>query len=211
MIVQRLRVFPIESIVRGYITGSAWTSYQKDGTMHGMTLPTGLQESQKLEKPLWTPSTKAELGGKDENISAEEAASIIRQNFPEDGTEYAAQIAALSLAIYNQASAYAAERGIIIADTKLEFALDESTSPSSVVLVDEVLTPDSSRFWSAAKYEVGQPQESLDKQFVRDWLAEKGLKGKEGTELPEEIAEKMAERYKEAYEMLVGKKWGDSD
>ncbi|CAF9917196.1 MAG: Bifunctional purine biosynthetic protein ade1 [Heterodermia speciosa] len=209
MIVQRLKVFPIESIVRGYITGSAWASYKKDGTMHGVTLPEGLQESQKFDKPVWTPSTKAEQGVKDENISPEEAASIIRQTYPEDYTEYAARIEELSLAIYHEASVYAAERGIIIADTKLEFALDESTSPPSVVLVDEVLTPDSSRFWSAEKYEVGRPQDSLDKQFVRDWLIDKALKGKEGVKLPREIVERTSATYIEAYEMLVGEKWRD--
>ena len=137
------------------------------------------------------------------------AASIIRQTFPEDGTRYAAEIAELSLTIYHQASVYAAERGIIIADTKLEFALDESTSPPAVVLVDEVLTPDSSRFWSAEKYEVGRPQESLDKQFVRDWLIDQGLKGREGVKLPKEIVERTSARYVEAYEKLVGKKWED--
>lgn len=126
-----------------------------------------------------------------------------------NGDEYCVQIAALSLAIYNQASSYAAERGIIIADTKLEFALDESTNPPLVVLVDEVLTPDSSRFWNAEKYEVGRPQESLDKQPLRDWLVEQGLKGKKGVELPKEIVEKTAERYRGAYEMLVGKRWGE--
>ncbi|KAL8796132.1 MAG: hypothetical protein Q9195_001465 [Heterodermia aff. obscurata] len=203
MIVRNLQVFPIESIVRGYITGSAWASYKKDGTMHGITLPDGLQESQKFDKPLWTPSTKAEQGAKDENISPEE------DFFPENGAEYAAQIAELSLTIYHEASVYAAERGIIIADTKLEFGLDESTSPPSVVLVDEVLTPDSSRFWSAEKYEVGRAQDSLDKQFVRDWLIDQGLKGKEGVRLPEDIVKRTSARYAEAYEMLVGQRWQD--
>ena len=142
-------------------------------------------------------------------LTSRPAVSIIRQTYPEDGTIYAAEIEVLSLKIYHQASVYAAERGIIIADTKLEFGLDESTSPPSVVLVDEVLTPDSSRFWSAAKYEVGRPQDSLDKQFVRDWLIDQGLKGKEGVQLPKEVVERTSARYAEAYEMLVGKKWQD--
>lgn len=160
MTVRRLKVFPLESIVRGYITGSAWASYCKDGTVHGVKLPAGLRESDKLDPPMWTPSTKAELGEKDENISKAEAARIV-------GQEYVDQIEALSLAVYKKANEHAAERGIILADTKFEFALDESTSPPTVVLVDEVLTPDSSRFWGADKYKVGQSQDSYDKQFLR--------------------------------------------
>lgn len=187
MVVRRLKVLPIESIVRGYITGSAWSSYQKDGTVCGIELPKGLRESEKLEKPLWTPSTKAAAGEKDENISPREgtyslkvpsnrvttgkpypwltfeAANII-------GKEYALQVETLSLRIYEAASDYARSQGIILADTKFEFGLDETTSPPSVVLIDEVLTPDSSRFWSVEKYEVGKPQESFDKQLLRDWL-----------------------------------------
>lgn len=176
MIVRRLKIFPLESIVRGYITGSAWSEYKKTGTVHGISMPAGLQESEKLEKPLWTPSTKAEVGDKDENISPEKAVEIV-------GEKYAKKIEQLSLQVYSvvsvlqsasirkvtrttaliasQARDYAAEHGIIIADTKFEFGLDEETD--EVVLVDEVLTPDSSRFWPADKYELGKTQDSFDK------------------------------------------------
>ncbi len=190
MQVRRLTIFPIESIVRGYITGSAWTEYQKSGTVHGITMPPGLRESQQLEKPLWTPSTKAEAGAKDENITPEQAAQIV-------GPDYARTIEALSLEIYSKARDYAAERGIIIADTKFEFGLDAEAADDaeSVVLVDEVLTPDSSRFWPAARYEVGRSQESLDKQFLRDWLTGQGLKGKEGVTMTEEVVRRTAEGY----------------
>ncbi|KAK2754856.1 Bifunctional purine biosynthetic protein ade1 [Arachnomyces sp. PD_36] len=195
MQVRKLKVFPIESIVRGYISGSAWESYKKTGKVNGMTMPEGLKESDKLEQPLWTPSTKAEQGANDENISPEQAAELVGK--------YSAQIEKLSLDIYKKARDYAAERGIIIADTKFEFALD--TSDDSVVLVDEVLTPDSSRFWPASKYEPGKTQESLDKQFIRNWLTTNELKGKEGVELPADIVDKSVDQYKEAYKMLVGK------
>ncbi|KAJ9666938.1 Bifunctional purine biosynthetic protein ade1 [Coniosporium apollinis] len=214
MQVRRLKVFPIESIVRGYITGSAWAEYRRSGTVHGGRMREGLRESEMLEEPIWTPSTKAEAGSKDENISPEKgkgnalagtegladsttAAELIGQN-------YASQIRDLSLRIYSAARDYALERGIIIADTKFEFALDESTSPPSVVLVDEVLTPDSSRFWDKEKYEVGRPQESLDKQYLRDWLTKNKLKGVDGVEMPREVAERTARGYREAYERLTG-------
>ncbi|KAI9769281.1 MAG: Bifunctional purine biosynthetic protein ade1 [Candelina submexicana] len=200
MTVKSCRVFPIESIVRGYLSGSAWSSYQKDNTVNGISLPPNLLESSKLETPLWTPSTKAPLGEKDENISPAHAAEIV-------GTEYCDKIAALSLQIYEIADAYALERGIIIADTKFEFALDESIDPPEVVLVDEVLTPDSSRFWSKESYEAGRSQESYDKQPLRDWLVKTGQKGKNGVEMPEDIVEATTKRYQEAYEKLVGKKW----
>ncbi|KAL6720189.1 Bifunctional purine biosynthetic protein ade1 [Lecanora helva] len=200
MVVRRLKVFPIESIVRGYITGSAWASYQKDGTVCGIQLPAGLQESQQFQRPIWTPSTKADLGGKDENISSVEAARIV-------GKEYADQIETLSLQIYHLANAYAAERGIIIADTKFEFGLDESTLPPTVVLIDEAITPDSSRFWNADNYKVGQGQDSYDKQYLRDWLSRNGLKGKEGVKMPNEVASNTLSRYKEAYRSLTGRSW----
>lgn len=197
MLVKRLKVLPIESIVRGYLTGSAWSSYQKNGTVCGVSLPTGLQESEKLPQPLWTPSTKAGPGDKDENISPAEAARIV-------GQTYADQIEEISLELYKQANAYAAERGIIIADTKFEFGLDES---SNVVTIDEVLTPDSSRFWSAEKHEVARGQDSFDKQYLRDWLMKNGLKGKENVEMPDDVALKTIDRYKEAYRAIVGKGW----
>ncbi len=200
MTVKSCRVLPIESIVRGYLSGSAWASYQADNTVNGIKLPPNLLESSKLDSPLWTPSTKAAQGEKDENISPARAAEIV-------GQEYCDKIAALSLQIYETAAAYALKRGIIIADTKFEFALDESSNPPEVVLVDEVLTPDSSRFWSVEKYEIGRSQDSYDKQFLRDWLVKTGQKGKQGVEIPEDIVEATSKRYQEAYEKLVGKRW----
>ncbi|THW91681.1 phosphoribosylaminoimidazole-succinocarboxamidesynthase [Aureobasidium pullulans] len=200
MHVRRLKVLPLESIVRGYITGSAWSEYKKTGTVHGIAMPKGLQESQKLEKPLWTPSTKAEVGDKDENISPEEATKIV-------GEKYAKKIEELSLKVYQIARDYAAERGIIIADTKFEFGLDVDTD--EVILVDEVLTPDSSRFWPADKYELGKSQDSFDKQYLRDWLTKEGLKGKDGVEMTEAVVMETAKKYREAFEMLTGQKWDD--
>ena len=168
----------------------------KKGTVHGMEMRKGLRESEKLEKALWTPSTKAEAGAKDENISPEKAADIV-------GKDYADQIASLSLHLYKAAASYALERRIIIADTKFEFGLDETTSPPSVVLVDEVLTPDSSRFWDAERYEVGRGQDSLDKQVLRDWLVREGLKGRESVEMPEEVVWRTRKGYEEAAERLM--------
>ncbi|KAI5198654.1 hypothetical protein AUEXF2481DRAFT_38304 [Aureobasidium subglaciale EXF-2481] len=200
MHVRRLKVLPLESIVRGYITGSAWSEYKKTSTVHGIAMPKGLQESQKLEKPLWTPSTKAEVGDKDENISPEEATKIV-------GEKYAKKIEELSLKVYQIARDYAAERGIIIADTKFEFGLDVDTD--EVILVDEVLTPDSSRFWPADKYELGKSQDSFDKQYLRDWLTKEGLKGKDGVEMTDAVVKETAKKYREAFEMLTGQKWDE--
>ncbi|KEQ72497.1 putative phosphoribosylaminoimidazole-succinocarboxamide synthase [Aureobasidium namibiae CBS 147.97] len=200
MHVRRLKVLPLESIVRGYITGSAWSEYKKSGTVHGIAMPKGLQESQKLEKPLWTPSTKAEVGDKDENISPEQATKIV-------GEKYAKKIEELSLKVYQIARDYAAERGIIIADTKFEFGLDVETD--EVILVDEVLTPDSSRFWPADKYELGKSQDSFDKQYLRDWLTKEGLKGKDGVEMTDAVVKETAKKYREAFEMLTGQKWDE--
>ncbi|KAI9737252.1 MAG: Bifunctional purine biosynthetic protein ade1 [Claussenomyces sp. TS43310] len=197
MQVRRLKVFPIEAIVRGYISGSAWKEYCEKGTIHGMEIsgPGGkrLQESEKLDVPIFTPSTKAEVGGKDENIHPDQAAKII-------GKKYTDQIAKLSLEIYTKASSYALSRGIIIADTKFEFGLDEKTD--QVVLIDEVLTPDSSRFWPAASYQIGRGQESFDKQYLRDWLTAQGLKGKEGVEVPEAVIAQTVEKYQNVYHQL---------
>lgn len=200
MVVKKLKVLPLESIVRGYISGSAWASYLKDGTINGVQQQENLKESQELKEPIWTPSTKAEMGGKDENISEQEAANIV-------GIDYANQVKALSLAIYAEARAYAAERGIIIADTKFEFALDESTSPPTVTLVDEVLTPDSSRFWSATDYQVGKSQDSFDKQYLRDWLVKTGQKGKENVIIPDDVVRTTSQRYQDAYRKLTGEQW----
>ncbi|TAQ86623.1 hypothetical protein B7494_g5054 [Chlorociboria aeruginascens] len=197
MQVRRLKVFPIEAIVRGYITGSAWKEYCEKGTVHGMQIeePEGgkFLESERLTAPIYTPSTKAEVGGKDENIHPDEAARIV-------GPKYASQIVSLSLQIYGAAHEYALTRGIIIADTKFEFGLDEATD--EVVLIDEVLTPDSSRFWPKEKYEPGRGQESFDKQFLRDWLTTEGLKGKSNVVMPDNIVLKTREKYQQAFKLL---------
>ncbi|ETN43362.1 phosphoribosylaminoimidazolesuccinocarboxamide synthase [Cyphellophora europaea CBS 101466] len=195
MLVRKLKVFPIEAIVRGYITGSAWSSYKKTGEVNGKKLPEGLQESQEFPEPIYTPSTKAELGQHDENISTEEAAKVV-------GEKYAKRIEELALQIYKTARDYAKTKGIIIADTKFEFGLDEGTD--EVVLIDEVLTPDSSRFWPAKSYELGRGQDSFDKQYLRDWLTREGLKGKEGVEMPDNIVQSTSEKYQEAFHMLTG-------
>jgi len=196
MVVRRLKVFPLESIVRGYITGSGWAEYKRSGTVHGIQMPTDLKESQKLAKPLWTPSTKAEVGDKDENITPQQARELV-------GEKYAKQIEDLSLALYTKARDYADERGIIIADTKFEFGLDEETD--EVILIDEVLTPDSSRFWPANKFEVGRGQDSFDKQYLRDWLTKEGLKGKEGVDMPEAVVKETVKKYREAFALLTSK------
>ena len=201
MQVRRLKVFPIEAIVRGYITGSAWNEYQKTGTVHGLSVPAGLQQCSQFPKPLYTPSTKAELGDHDENISPEKAAEIV-------GEKYAKRIEELALKVYTTAAEYAWEHGIIIADTKFEFGLDEETD--DIVLIDEVLTPDSSRFWPASEYKVGRDQDSFDKQFLRNWLTKEGLKAKDGVEMPQDIAEATSARYKEAFKLLTGKTLEDA-
>ncbi|KAL2012611.1 hypothetical protein VTN00DRAFT_136 [Thermoascus crustaceus] len=195
MQVRKLKMFPVESIVRGYITGSAWKEYQKSGTVHGIKVPAGLRESEAFpDGPIYTPSTKAELGQHDENIHPDQAAALV-------GEPYASQIASLSLQLYKTAHAYALERGVIIADTKFEFGLDTETN--EVVLADEILTPDSSRFWPKDKYEVGRGQESFDKQFLRDWLVKEGLKGKEGVRMTEEVVSSTASKYQEAYDRIA--------
>ncbi|KAH7324321.1 hypothetical protein B0I35DRAFT_348778 [Stachybotrys elegans] len=195
MTVRRLKIFPVEAIVRGYVTGSAWAEYEKTQTIHGLPQPAGLARCEKLPQPIYTPSTKAEIGEKDENISPDEARKIV-------GDKYAARIEELALACYNAGAAYAEERGIIIADTKFEFGLDEETD--EVYLVDEVLTPDSSRFWSKADYQVGREQDSFDKQVLRNWLTANGLKGKQDVEMTPEVVEKTRDRYLEVYKLLTG-------
>jgi phosphoribosylaminoimidazole-succinocarboxamide synthase len=202
MQVRRLKIFPIEAIVRGYITGSAWKEYKRSGTVHKMPIVAGLKESEAFPQGvIYTPSTKAEAGQNDENISIAEAAEIV-------GPKYAQKIEDLAIKLYTTARDYAAGRGIIIADSKFEFGLDEETD--EVVLVDEVLTPDSSRFWPADKYEIGREQMSYDKQYLRDWLTSEGLKGKQGVKMPEEVVKKTAEKYREAFEKLTGQKWVDA-
>jgi phosphoribosylaminoimidazole-succinocarboxamide synthase len=194
MWVKKLKMLPVECIVRGYITGSGWADYQKTGKVCGINLPADLQESQKLEKPLFTPSTKAELGEHDENISFERACEIL-------GTQMAEKVRDATLAVYEKCAAYALEKGIIIADTKFEFGLDEE---GALVLGDEVLTPDSSRFWSLDTYEVGKGQDSFDKQFLRDWLQANGYKGKAPDKLPEEVINTTRNKYLEALNRITG-------
>ena len=199
MMVQKLTMLPVECIVRGYITGSGWASYVKDGTVCGIKLPEGLKESQKLPEPIYTPSTKAEIGDHDENISFEQSVDYLEKRFPGKGAQYAAALRDYTIAIYKKCADYALTKGIIIADTKFEFGLDED---GNIVLADEVLTPDSSRFWPADTYEAGHSQPSFDKQFARDWL--KANEGHNWT-LPQEIVDKTIEKYLQAYKMLTGK------
>lgn len=195
MVVRRLKIFPIEAIVRGFITGSAWSSYQATGEVNGKKLPVGMKESEQFPQPIYTPSTKAELGAHDENITTERASELI-------GAKYAVRIEELALQIYKTARDYALEKGIIIADTKFEFGLDEGTD--EVVLVDEILTPDSSRFWSKSTYMVGQGQDSFDKQYLRDWLTKEGLKGKQGVKMPEDVMQGTSKKYEDAFRILTG-------
>ncbi|MCR4641677.1 MAG: phosphoribosylaminoimidazolesuccinocarboxamide synthase [Lachnospiraceae bacterium] len=197
MLCRKLRMLPIECIVRGYITGSGWASYQKDGTVCGIKLPEGLKESEKLPEAIYTPSTKAEIGDHDENISFERSVEVLEKEFPGKGEEYAAQLRDLTLKLYNTCADYALSRGIIIADTKFEFGLDEE---GRVVLGDEMLTPDSSRFWPKEGYEAGKSQPSFDKQFARDWLKS----NEHDWQLPQEIVDKTIEKYLQAYELLTG-------
>ncbi len=195
IVVRKLKPLPIEAIVRGYIVGSGWKEYQKQGTVCGIELPEGLRQADKLPEPIFTPSTKAEVGDHDENISFEKAKELV-------GEELANKVRDISIAIYKEAAEYALERGIIIADTKFEFGLDED---GELVLIDEVLTPDSSRFWPADSYEPGCSPPSFDKQFVRDYLETLDWdKTPPGPELPEEIANKTAEKYAEALHQLTG-------
>ncbi|MBR3068743.1 MAG: phosphoribosylaminoimidazolesuccinocarboxamide synthase [Lachnospiraceae bacterium] len=199
MLVKKLTMIPIECIVRGYITGSGWASYRKNGTVCGIKLPEGLNECDKLPEPIYTPSTKAEIGDHDENISYEKSIEVLEKAFPGRGEELAAKIRDCTIALYKKCADYALTRGIIIADTKFEFGLDEN---GEVVLGDEMLTPDSSRFWPLAGYEPGHGQPSFDKQFVRDWLKANPDKG---YELPDDVIDKTIAKYKEAYTLLTGK------
>ena len=196
---RKLTMLPVECIVRGYITGSGWASYQKTGEVCGIRLPEGLQESQKLPEPIYTPSTKAEIGDHDENISFEQSVDYLEKRFPGKGRLYAEKLRDTSIALYRKCADYAAERGIIIADTKFEFGLDDE---GNFVLGDEMLTPDSSRFWPASEYEVGHGEPSFDKQFARDWLKSHD----HDWQLPQEIVDMTIAKYLQAYEMLTGKK-----
>lgn len=195
MLVKKAKVLPVECVVRGYLAGSGWSEYKQSRTVCGISLPDGLLESSKLETPIFTPSTKAEEGH-DVNISFEETIKII-------GDDYAKRLRDTSIAIYEKASAIAEKKGIIVADTKFEFGLIDG----DVILIDEVLTPDSSRFWSKKDYKPGRPQDSYDKQIVRDYLESLDWdKTYPGPELPPEVAEKTSERYKEIYRILTGEK-----
>ena len=200
MLCRKLTMLPIECIVRGYITGSGWASYQKTGKVCGITLPEGLRESDKLPEPIYTPSTKAEIGDHDENISYEQSIAVLEKAFPGHGEEYAQKLRDCTLALYKKCAAYALERGIIIADTKFEFGLDEN---GNVVLGDEMLTPDSSRFWPLEGYEPGHGQPSFDKQYVRDWLK---ANPDSDYDLPEDVIARTIAKYEEAYELLTGEK-----
>ncbi|MBR0050875.1 MAG: phosphoribosylaminoimidazolesuccinocarboxamide synthase [Firmicutes bacterium] len=198
MMVKKLTMLPVECVVRGYITGSGWASYQKDGTVCGIELPKGLKESEKLPEPIYTPSTKADLGDHDMNISFMESVEWLEDRFPGHGYEYAAKLRDLTLALYKKCAAYALEKGIIIADTKFEFGLNEE---GEIVLGDEMLTPDSSRFWPLEGYEAGKSQPSFDKQFARDWLKAND----HDWTLPQDIVDKTIAKYLQAYELLTGK------
>lgn len=196
---QKLTMIPMECIVRGYITGSGWESYKESGEICGIKLPAGLRESEKLPEPIFTPSTKAEIGDHDENVSLEQGAAVLEKSFPGKGREYAEKVRDFTIAIYKKCADYARTRGIIIADTKFEFGLDEA---GNIVLGDEVLTPDSSRFWPLEGYEPGKSQPSYDKQFVRDWLK---ANPDSDFNLPLEVIDKTIAKYKEAFKMLTGK------
>ncbi len=199
MMCRKLEMLPLECIVRGYITGSGWASYQETGEVCGIKLPEGLQESQQLPEPIFTPSTKAEIGDHDENISYEKSIEVLERDYPGHGEEYAAKVRGLTISVYKKCADYAREHGIIIADTKFEFGLDEN---GEIVLADEVLTPDSSRFWPLEGYEVGKSQPSYDKQFVRDWLK---ANPDSDYKLPQDVIDKTIAKYKEAYTLLTGK------
>ena len=197
MLVKRLKIFQVEAIVRGYLSGSGLKEYRASGTVCGLTLPAGLVESSKLPQPLYTPSTKAELGTHDQNIHPDEAVRLI-------GKDFADQVQHKSTLLYAAARDYAAGKGIIIADTKFEFGLDPATG--AVVLADEVLTPDSSRFWPAADWKPGRPQNSFDKQFVRDYLESIHFdKNGPGITLPDEVVNRTRDKYIEAFKLLTGR------
>jgi phosphoribosylaminoimidazole-succinocarboxamide synthase len=194
---RRLQMYPVECVVRGYLSGSGWREYRQSGSVCGIQLPAGLRESEKLPEPIFTPATKAELGDHDENIDFQRAAEIV-------GSEaLMADLRRISIELYQRAAEHAAQRGIIVADTKFEFGRYPGCE---VVLADEVLTPDSSRFWPADEYEPGRPQRSFDKQFVRDWADETGWDHTPpAPALPPEVVEQTRGKYVEAYERISGR------
>jgi phosphoribosylaminoimidazole-succinocarboxamide synthase len=196
VVVKKLKALPIEAIVRGYLVGSGWKEYKTKGTVCGITLPTGLQEASKLPAPIFTPSSKAAVGEHDENISIAQVEALI-------GKEMAAQVARVAIQLYTEAAEYALTKGIIIADTKFEFGLDNN---DVLHVMDEVLTPDSSRFWPLESYKVGGNPPSYDKQYVRDWLESiQWNKAPPAPKLPDEVAQHTSEKYLEAFEKLTGK------
>jgi len=201
MLVTKTDVLPVECVVRGYLAGSGWKEYQQSRTVCGVKLPAGLKQCQKLPELIFTPATKAERGTHDENISFEKCVDVI-------GEQAAGYVRDKSIEVFTKASAHAESRGIILADTKFEWGVIED----KIILIDEVLTPDSSRFWPADKYQAGRDQESYDKQFVRNYLEEINFdKSGPGVELPEDIIEKTSAKYIEGYEKLTGKKFEPED
>ena len=195
MLVMKTEVLPVECVVRGYLAGSGWEEYRKTGEVCGIQLPGGLRESTKLEEPIFTPATKAEMGLHDENITFEKFKNTVGKNL-------AQKMRSISLAVYKKARDFAEQKGILIADTKMEFGL----KGEKLILIDELLTPDSSRFWPKDEYQPGGPQKSFDKQFLRDYLLSiRWDKNPPAPQLPEEIVKKTREKYLEAYEKLVGK------
>jgi phosphoribosylaminoimidazole-succinocarboxamide synthase len=197
MLVKKVKVLPIECVVRGYLAGSGWKEYQTEQSVCGVKLPAGLKQCQKLPEPIFTPATKAEIGTHDENISFEQSANII-------GQANARYLRDKSIEIFQKASSFAESKGLILADTKFEWGVTDG----KIILIDEVLTPDSSRFWPEDKYEAGRDQESFDKQFVRNYLESINFdKSGPGVELPEDIVTKTSQKYIEAYERLTGRKF----
>lgn len=197
VVVKKLKPLPVEAIVRGYLVGSGWKEYKAKGTVCGIALPAGLQEASKLPQPIFTPSSKAAVGEHDENISLQQCADLIGQDMAE-------QVAKVAIQLYSEAAEYALSRGIIIADTKFEFGLDNN---GVLHVMDEVLTPDSSRFWPLESYKVGSNPPSYDKQYVRDWLESIGWnKTPPAPALPDDIAKRTSEKYLEAFEKLTGKR-----
>lgn len=195
VVARRLKPLPIEAIVRGYLVGSGWNDYQKTGSVSGVKLPSGLINAQILPEPIYTPSTKADVGLHDENINFEQSADLV-------GAEIAAEVRRMSLEIYVAARDFAAEHGIIIADTKMEFGLDDD---GNIVLIDELLTPDSSRFWPISEYKAGSNPPSFDKQYIRDWLDSVGWDRKSAApELPDDVVAETTAKYREAEALLTG-------
>jgi phosphoribosylaminoimidazole-succinocarboxamide synthase len=195
--VRKLEMYPVECVVRGYLSGSGWREYRESGSVCGIELPAGLRESDRLPEPIFTPATKAEAGDHDENVDFERAAALIGSRpLMED-------LRRISIELYRRAAGHAAERGIILADTKFEFG---SSAGAEIVLGDEAFTPDSSRFWPAAEYEPGRPQPSFDKQYLRDWLDRSGWDhSPPPPQLPEEVVENTRAKYLEAYERITGR------